>query len=660
MSAPAAPPSCNDQFYRSTDDDTGKMSLNELMKMCGGENALATDPNRTSCLDLVDNPSAGGQTDFEKVAASMNLSSECTRAAAESFDQASNSYSQSSASSSLSTQASSQDTASTIVITPFGGGGGGGHKSSSAATQAQTQAFDSAGQSASQSARSSTFEKGCGTLELNMVEDIRSRNNLKCSLNETAVESNTTVNANATVSVTSTVELSDAYKLGVISQNTALINSIQSRDPLQSQQRMFNKIDNSGLSQATIDAKIDAIQAMVTKAFDTQAQMVAEIQANQRAILVPTMQLNNVKIVNSANVKIKKVMQVDASQMETISENIKQVALTEAKKEISKEANFEGANAIFASDNVKSVINEKLNEQQTDIEAEINKINAVESTATNGGASIVIDAKGVELILNNVTLDNNLEIDIQSDMMIKNARTRGSQIAKEIMSEVYDLTIETDKIKSSNPGLKEIIKNIPELKTSVRDTSIDPELMAEMGASQAAIAEVTANAGTSAANGNGGGLGFKLDLFWGGLLAMIAILMILRFIPIFPQPTKFFVMIGTFALLVYWIFAKIMGWFPFIFNFSTFKNRRSGMAMRTMPDPYAKMIFGHSERRQINPNTAGRMKLAAALKNFNDDSKAIKEMRTMPSATVFEYSKMFNKKSNPLKSYNNKGPKVYR
>ena len=204
---------------------------------------------------------------------------------------------------------------------------------------------------------------------------------------------------------------------------------------------MFNKIDNSGLSQATIDAKIDAIQAMVTKAYDTQAQMVAEIQANQRAILVPTMQLNNVKIVNSANVKIKKVMQVDASQMETISENIKQVALTEAKKEISKEANFEGANAIFASDNVKSVINEKLNEQQTDIEAEINKINAVESTATNGGASIVIDAKGVELILNNVTLDNNLEIDIQSDMMIKNARTRGSQIAKEIMSEVYDLTL---------------------------------------------------------------------------------------------------------------------------------------------------------------------------------------------------------------------------
>lgn len=661
MSAPAAPPSCNDQFYKSTDDDTGKMSLNDLMKMCGGENALATDPNRTSCLDLVDNPSAGGQTDFEKVAASMNLSSECTRAAAESFDQASNSYSQSSASSSLSTQASSQDTASTIIITPFGGGGGGGHKSSSAATQAQTQAFDSAGQSASQSARSSTFEKGCGTLELNMVEDIRSRNNLKCSLNETAVESNTTVNANATVSVTSTVELSDAYKLGVMQVNAAIINSIQSRDPLQSQQRMFNKIDNSGLSQATIDAKLDALEAMVTKAYDTQAQMVAEIQSNQRAILVPTMQLNNVKIVNSANVKIKKVMQVDASQMETISENIKQVALTEAKKEISKEADFDGANAIFASDNVKSVINEKLNEQQTDIEAEINRINAVESTATNGGASIVIDAKGVELILNNVTLDNNLEIDIQSDMMIKNARTRGSQIAKEIMSEVYDLTIQTDRIKSSNPGLKEIIKNIPELKTSVRDTSIDPELMAEMGASQAAIAEVTANAGTKAADGGGGGLGgFKLDLFWGGLLAMIAILMILRFIPIFPQPTKFFVMIGTFALLVYWIFAKIMGWFPFIFNFSTFKNRRSGMAMRTMPDPYAKMIFGHSERRQINSNTDGRMKLAAAIKNFNDDSKAIKEMRTMPSATVFEYSKMINRKSSPLKSYINKGPKVYR
>ena len=35
-------------------------------------------------------------------------------------------------------------------------------------------------------------------------------------------------------------------------------------------------------------------------------------------------------------------------------------------------------------------------------------------------------------------------------------------------------------------------------------------------------------------------------------------------------------------------------------------------------------------------------------------------MRTMPSANVFEYSKMFNRKSNPLKEYKNKGPKVYR
>ena len=102
------------------------------------------------------------------------------------------------------------------------------------------------------------------------------------------------------------------------------------------------------------------------------------------------MQLTNVKIINSANVKIKKVMTVDASQMETIKENFRQVALTEAKKEISKEADFEGHNKIFASENVKSVLNKKINDQQNDIEAEINRINAVESTVTNGGASIVI------------------------------------------------------------------------------------------------------------------------------------------------------------------------------------------------------------------------------------------------------------------------------
>lgn len=657
--AQQSPPSCNDQFYKSTDDDTGKMSLNDLMKMCGGENATAADTNRTSCMDIVDNPSGGGSTDFEKIAASMNLSSECTRAAAESFDQASNSYSQSSASSSIATQASSQDTASTIVITPFGGGGGGGHKSSSAASQAQTQAFDSAGQSASQSARKSSFEKGCGTLELNMVEDLRSRNNLKCSLNETAVESTTNVNANATVSVTSSIELSDAYKTAVITRNATLINNITRKDPVQSVNRMFDKIENSGMSQETIDKKIDALQAFVDKAYNTQSDMVNAITAAERKLLVPTMQLTNVKIINSANVKIKKVMTVDASQMETLKENFKQVALTEAKKEISKEADFDGANRIFASENVKSVLNKKINDQQNDIEAEINRINAVESTVTNGGANIVIDAKGVELILNNVTLDNNLEIDIQSDMIIKNARQKGAEVAKEIMNEVYDLTIQSDKIKSSDPGLADIIKNIPELKTTVRDTSIDPELMKEMGASNAEIAKVTTEAGTKAAEPGSGG-GFKLDLFWGGLLAMIAILMILRFIPIFPQPTKFFVMIGTFALLVYWIFAKIMNWFPFMFGFSTFKNRRSGMAMRTMPDPYAKMIFGHKERRTVNTNMPGRMRLAQAIENFHAESKAIKEMRTMPSANVFEYSKMFNRKSNPLKHYKNKGPKAYR
>lgn len=657
--AQQSPPSCNDQFYKSTEDHTGEVSLNDLMKMCGGENATAADANRTSCVDLLDNPSGGGSTDFEKIASSMNLSSECTRAAAESFDQASNSYSQSSASSSLSTQASSQDTASTIVITPFGGGGGGGSKSASASTQSEIQAFDSAGQSASQSARKSSFEKGCGTLELNMIEDLRSRNNLKCSLNETAVESTTNVNANATVSVTSSIELSDAYKTAVINRNATLINNITRKDPVQSVNRMFNKIEDSGLSQETIDKKIDALQAFVDKAYITQSDMVNAITAAERKLLVPTMQLTNVKIINSANVKIKKVMTVDASQMETLKENFKQVALTEAKKEISKEADFEGANKIFASENVKSVLNKKINDQQNDIEAEINRINAVESTVTNGGASIVIDAKGVELILNNVTLDNNLEIDIQSDMIIKNARQKGAEIAKEIMNEVYDLTIQSDKIKSSDPGLADIIKNIPELKTTVRDTSIDPKLMEEMGATNAEIAKVTTEAGTKAAEPGGGG-GFKLDLFWGGLLAMIAILMILRFIPIFPQPTKFFVMIGTFALLVYWIFAKIMNWFPFMFGFSTFKNRRSGMAMRTMPDPYSKMIFGHKERRTVNTNIPGRMRLAQAIENFHAESKAIKEMRTMPSANVFEYSKMFNRKSNPLKHYKNKGPKVYR